>query len=445
MVVDNPFRRRLDVMSMVQSSLLMVVFRQVVPGLVVWAGALSAGVAWGQSAAGAAWPQFLGPQRDGISIETGLIDAWPADGPREVWRVPGGVGMSGVVVEAGLAVTMVQGEGMQRLVALDAADGTTRWSTGLARAYSNQMGNGPRATPAIADGKVFALSGEGILCAVSLKDGELLWQENVVQRHQGEPAPYGMACSPLVWDGQVIVTIGAAQATVIACDPNTGKTVWTSGKDEAAGYSSPAVRKVNGQNQLVVFAGASVAGLNPGDGQRLWRFPYVTDYDCNIMTPVSIGNDVLISAGENHGSTLLRAAMSDGSWKASEVWASTGTGSVLRNEWQTPVLLDGYLYGFDNVGSAGPVTHLTCVDAKTGKRVWQQARFGKGNLIAADGKLFISTMKGDVVLVRATPESFQELGRGQYLETTRQAPSLSFGRLYLRDDADIVCLNVRAN
>ena len=126
-----------------------------------------------------------------------------------------------------------------------------------------------------------------------------------------------------------------------------------------------------------------------------------------------------------------------------EVWTSQGVKSVLRNEWQTSLLIDGFLYGMDNVGGAGPITHLTCINAATGERMWQQARFGKGNLIAAEGKLFISTMKGELVIVQASPEKYIELGRSTVLDATRQAPALADGLLYLRDDKEIVCLDVR--
>src|SRR6185295_10581609 len=126
-----------------------------------------------------------------------------------------------------------------------------------------------------------------------------------------------------------------------------------------------------------------------------------------------------------------------------QVWESQGPKSVLRNEWQTSVLLDGHLYGFDNVGSAGPVTHLACINAATGERAWQQLRFGKGNLIAADGKLLISTMNGELVIVRTTPKAYDEVGRAVVVGPTRQAPALAGGLLYLRDNEEIVCLDVR--
>jgi len=116
---------------------------------------------------------------------------------------------------------------------------------------------------------------------------------------------------------------------------------------------------------------------------------------------------------------------------------------VLRNEWQTSILLDGHLYGMDNVGGAGPITHLTCIDATDGTRVWQQARFGKGNLIAADGKLFISTIDGELVIVAASPKSFRELARAKVIGSTRQAPALANGLLYLRDGSEILCLDIR--
>ena len=116
--------------------------------------------------------------------------------------------------------------------------------------------------------------------------------------------------------------------------------------------------------------------------------------------------------------------------------------SVLRNEWQTSALVDGHLYGFDNVGSAGPVTHLTCINAKTGQVVWRENRFGKGNLVAADGILWITTMEGEFVMAKASPEGYQELGRNKLFGKTRQAPSISNGRAFVRDDAEVICIKI---
>jgi outer membrane protein assembly factor BamB len=394
--------------------------------------------------ADAGWPQFLGPDRNGISRETGLLTAWPDDGPREVWRVPGGVGMSAMAIRGGRLYTMVQKSDRQWVVCLDAKTGKAEWEKDLAPAYKNQMGDGPRATPAIAGDMLYVFTGEGVLAALNTADGKVVWQHNVVSEFDGKPTDYGMACSPLVLGDRVIITTGAPDATVVALERKSGAVAWTAGKDIPPGYSSPAVLKVAGEEQLVVFHGSGTFGLDPATGAERWSHSYETDFNCNIVTPLAIDGKVFLSSGENHGSVLLALkARSDKKFDVEEVWTSQGPKSVLRNEWQTSILLDGYLYGFDNVGSAGPVTHLTCVNAATGARQWQQVRFGKGNLIAADGKLFLSTMQGELVVVTATPRGYEELGRKTVIGKTRQAPALANGLLYLRDDREIVCLDVR--
>jgi outer membrane protein assembly factor BamB len=390
----------------------------------------------------ASWPQFLGPNRTGISAETGLIDKLPEGGPKEVWRVPGGIGMSGLAIAEGRLLTLVQKDGQQWLLGLDSGSGKTLWETPLASEYKNQMGDGPRATPTIAAGQAFVFTGEGILAAVSVADGKPLWSHHVVEELKGKPAEYGMASSPLVVGDNVVVVAGAPGATLAAYDAKSGKLAWKAG-DDPAGYSSPALLTVGKTPQIVTYTGTSAIGVAPQAGTVLWRYPYETDFHCNIATPLAIDGRLFLSSGENHGCVLLDLARQGEGLAAKEVWKSQGSQSVLRNEWQTSILLDGHLYGFDNVGSAGPVTHLTCVNAATGKRVWQKLRFGKGNLIAADGKLWISTMNGELVLVRATPKAYEELGRATVIGSTRQAPALAGGQLYLRDDAEIVCLDVR--
>ena len=387
------------------------------------------------------WPQFLGPQRNGLSTETDLLQEWPAEGPRELWRVAGGIGMSGLSIQGGQLVTLVQRGGKQWAVALNARTGEMIWQTALAEAYQNQMGDGPRATPALTLSSVFAFTGGGVLAALDRRDGRLRWKIDTLAELKGKPAEYGMACSPLVVGHQVIVTTGCPDATAAAFDVDSGALVWTAGQDPA-GYSSPALLEIGGRPQIVIFSGASALGLMPKSGALLWRYPYATDFDCNIAAPTAIGDKLFLSAGENHGCVLLALSRQGDKWVPAEVWSSQGRRSVLRNEWQTSLLVDGHLYGMDNVGGAGPITHLTCIEAATGKPAWQVPRFGKGNLIAADGKLFMSTLKGELVIAHATPKAYQEIGRKVVLGSTRQAPALAGGRLYLRDSQEIICLDV---
>jgi outer membrane protein assembly factor BamB len=390
----------------------------------------------------AEWPQFLGPTRNGISQESNLIDTIPTGGLKEVWRTTGGIGMSGIAVGGGRVITLIQKDGQQWLIALQARTGKPQWKTPVASEYKDRQGDGPRATPTISGDRVFAFSGEGTLAAVSPSDGKILWSHNVVKQHSGEVADYGMASSPLVVGDMVIVTAGAPKACVVAYRTGSGERAWAAG-DDPPGYSSPALLNVGGRQQVVVFTGGSAIGLDPPTGKLLWRYPYKTDYDCNVATAIEINGNVLISSGENHGTVLLNLQAAGEKFEPKEVWSSQGVKSVLRSEWQTPIFEGGKLYGLDNIGSAGPVTNLTCLDAATGQQLWEKPRFGKSNLIYADGKLFFSTLAGELVIVRASPQAFEELGRQQILGSTRQAPSLADGHLYLRDDKEIVCLDVR--
>ena len=394
------------------------------------------------NAAAADWPQFLGLNRNGLSSETGLIDSFPKDGPKVLWRVKGGVGMGGVAISRGKAVTLWQTGGKQRVVALDAKSGKELWNTPVAPQFRNEMGNGPRSTPTIDGENVFVFTGEGNLLCLKFADGKIRWEKKPLKELGGKPADYGMACSPLVTGELVIVTAGTKAGTVVAYHKSDGKLAWKAGGDPT-GYSTPSVLKVGGKEQVVVFTGGSAIGLEPKTGKKLWRYEYETEYHCNTASPIAVGGNVLISSGENHGSAMLSLISAGGVFDVKPAWTSFGTKSVLRSEWQTPILDKGSLYGLDNVGSAGPVTNLTCIDAKTGKRQWIQRRFGKSNGIFADGKLWYVTMKGELILVRANPKKYEELARSKPLvKMTRHAPALANGRLYLRDNESILCLSV---
>ncbi|QDU97256.1 outer membrane protein assembly factor BamB family protein [Lignipirellula cremea] len=386
-------------------------------------------------------PQFLGAQRNGISAEKGVLPAWPADGPEVLWRSPVGEGMSAVAVAGDKVVTLRQIGGNQEVVALDAQTGDIRWRTPVGNAYENSQGDGPRATPTIAGERIFVFTGDGVLGAFQLSDGAKIWQKNVVMENRGQTADYGMACSPLVAGDLVIVQAGAPNATLVACDAATGEQKWKAG-DGPAGYSSPVLLNVGGRQQIVALAGSQALGVSL-EGKLLWEYDFETAYECNTASPIAIDGMVFLSAGENHGSVLLELRPRDDVFQPTEKWESLRGGSVLRSEWQTPVLIDGYLYGFDNVGSAGPVTHLTCLEAATGKRMWQETRFGKGNLIAVDGKLLMTTFTGELVLAKIDPQEYKELGRTRLTGPTRQAPVVANGRIYLRDNREVVCLSAK--
>ena len=397
-----------------------------------------------QHANGDDWTQFLGPQRNGTSAEKNLIGTWPASGPKIAWRTPLGVSMSGVAVAKDAAFTMFQDETSQFVVCLNASDGKERWRTSVAPMFENAMGHGPRATPTFADGHVFAFTGEGILAALRASDGKQLWSVDVAKLLKGKPNEYGVSCSPLATDGLVVVPSGTNSAAVAAFKIADGMLAWQAGKGNA-GYSSPVLMKFGGETQIVSLTAAGAIGIEPATGKQLWSFPYPTEYDCNTASPVQLDDQhVLISAGENHGSVILALKAGKNGATAESGWSSLGKDSQLRAEWQTPVIHDGHLYGLDNQGSAGPITSLVCIRLKDHKTMWQKSRFGKSNLILADGKLFLTTMEGEVVIVEASPKEFQELARATIMETTRQAPALANGYLFVRDDKDVICIDVNA-
>ncbi|MGB7345279.1 MAG: PQQ-binding-like beta-propeller repeat protein [Pirellulaceae bacterium] len=392
----------------------------------------------------AQWPRFLGPDANGISNETGLIQQLSPETVKTLWRVPGGVGMSAVALSGDRAITLWNTDTEQVLAALDAQSGKTLWTTPVSAAYENGQGDGPRATPTIDDDRVYAFTSDGILAAVELKSGDKVWSTDTMALLETKPAEYGLASSPLVTDKHVVVHVGANQGSVAAFHKSDGKLAWTAGSG-AAGYSSPTLLTVAGEKQIVSFVGAGVLGIEPATGKTLWSYDFPTPYDCNTASPIEVYGNVFISAGENHGCVMLSISKNGVAYRANEKWASVDTKSVLRNEWQTSIVLNGYLYGFDNVGSAGPTTHLTCVNAESGEVAWQKTRFGKGNLVLADGNLWITTMSGELVLVKATADSYQELGRIKLLGKTRQSLSISDSRGYLRDDAQVVCIDLKAS
>lgn len=393
------------------------------------------------------WPQFLGPNRNGISAEKGLIESWPEKGIPTKWKVDLGEGMSGISVAGERLVTMYQDDDSQYVVCISTSDGKQIWKTAVAKRYENSMGHGPRATPSIHEGKVFSYSGDGILTCMQLVSGKIVWSKDCQELMGTKPAEYGMASSPLVWRDQVFVTTnpGSGGGTLVSFSTSDGKLNWKAG-DIHPGYSSPVLFKQKLADHVLLFGGSALKAIDATSGEVSWSYPFSTEYNCNTATPVQLGNELFISSGENHGSVMLSIRPGDADKTppvVSENWKSLGRESTLRSEWQTPVLYKGHLYGMDNVGSAGPITNLVCVDAATGKQKWIKKRFGKGNLILADGKLIISTMKGQLFVVEANPDEYRELGRQQVIGQTRQAPVLANGRVYLRDNRELVCLDLR--
>lgn len=384
------------------------------------------------------WPRWMGPNCNGSSPETGLLTTWPKDGPKVLWKVEGGGGYSSVAVVGNRAYTMVQRDKDELVVCLDVAGGKEVWKQRVAPAYKNNMGDGPRGTPAI-DGKhIYVQSASGPLVCLDAEKGTIVWEKDLLKEFKAKNISWGLSASPLV-DGDLVLAIpGGDDAGVVALDKGSGKLVWKAGAGKAA-YASPVAVTVDGTRQAVFFTAPGLLAVNAKDGKELWQLPWPTEYDCNIATPLLVGGDQLfVSSGEHVGCAMLKL----GKGKPTTVWESKGPKSVLITYWANAVLHDKHLYAL--AGEYDIPSTLRCVDAATGKPTWSKERFGLGSVTLADGHLWITTSKGDLVLASANPKEYEEKGRVKVMEESKYSPvaTIAGKKLFLRDQKSIYCLDI---
>jgi len=380
------------------------------------------------------WPQWLGPDRNGSSPETGLLTDWPKEGPKLLWKAPGGDGYSSIAVAGGRAFTLVQRGGDELVIALDAKSGKELWTARSGPAYENKFGNGPRSTPAIDGNLVYVQSVNGPLMCLEADSGKVVWQHDLLKEFGAKNIRWGLSASPLVEGDLVVAVPGARGAGVAAFSKKDGRLAWKTGDDKAA-YASPVAVSVGGRRQVIFFNAAGLLAVAPETGAELWRIPWTTEFDCNIATPLVIGDRLFISSGEDNGLYQLSAGGAP-----EPVWESKGKKSVMINYWATSVVHKGYLFGL--AGEFDKRISLNCVDLKTGKLMWSEPNMGKAAITLAAGHLLVVTKKGDLVLAPATPEEYREKARLPLLGETRTAATVANGRLYLRDRENIFCFDI---
>jgi outer membrane protein assembly factor BamB len=379
--------------------------------------------------AGAAdWPQFRGPNRDGISPEAAVLKSWPASGPKVLWKAPLGEGYSQVVSTKGRLYTLAQQGEEQVALAFDGATGKRLWRTRIDREYNDGQGDGPRSTPTVDGELVYVLSAHGKLAALRAANGQVAWQHDLRAEYGANPPQWGVSTSPLVEGNLLIVNVGGSgNKSIVAFDKTNGKPVWTS-QNDSAGYSAPIAITVRGVRQVIVFTADAILSISPKDGRLFWRSGWKTDYDVNAATPIFLPPDKLfVSSGYGTGSALLQINRTN----VSEVWRSRG----MKNQFSSSVLHDGILYGFDDAT-------FKAIDAATGKERWKQRGFGHGSLILAGGHLIVLSDRGKLALVQATPEEYRELGNAQVIDgKCWTSPSLADGRLYVRNEEQLIAFD----
>lgn len=386
-------------------------------------------------AAGGDWPQFRGPQRDGASTEEGLLQAWPAGGPRVLWRIALGEGYSAPAVVGSRIYTLFARGDDEFAGCADAATGDAVWSVRLDQKWRDEMGDGPRSTPTVDGEVVYALTSRGKLFALAVADGRQLWLRDLQTEYSAKPPQWGVSTSPLVEGDLLLLDVGGKSgSSVVAFNKKSGAEVWRS-QDDKAGYSAPVAFVSGGVRHALFFTGSALVALSPKDGSLLWKVPWKTAWDVNAATPIFIAPDkVFVSSGYDVGGAVYRVTVYGETAKVEEVWKNR----EMKNKFSSSVLHDGHLYGFDE-------STLKCVDVAGGTTKWQSRGLGHGTLIYADSHLIVLGDEGTLALVEATPAGHREKGRMKLFDgRTWSMPALAGGRLYIRDQKELVALDVSA-
>jgi outer membrane protein assembly factor BamB len=378
------------------------------------------------------FPQFLGPQRnatvpDGVK----LARDWSRTPPRLLWRQPVGAGWSGFAVVGGRAVTQEQRGETEAVVCYDLLTGRVLWThTDPARYFTTIAGEGPRATPSITAGKVLALGATGLLNCLDLASGRRLWSTNILAANDAPLPEWGVAGSPLVQDGLVIVNPGGANArSLVAYRLADGAFAWGAGEGRGS-YSSPVPATLGGTRQVIIFNQRAVVGHDALTGQVLWTHPWDSSHPHPAAPVVLPGDRVLVSSGYGVGSELLQIERgSEGAFAARRLWKSIR----LKAKFNNVVTKDGFVYGLDD-------GILACVDLATGELRWKEGRYGHGQCLLVGGLLLLTAENGEVVLIEPTPDERRELTKFAALRgKTWNPPALAGDLLLVRNDQEAAC------
>lgn len=392
------------------------------------------------SAQTANWPQWGGPQRNFMVEAKGLAEAWPAGGPKRLWSRELGEGHSSVVVDAERLYTMYSKGEQELVIALDAATGKTIWEKGYAAPTSGlklEHGRGPHSTPLVAGDLLITVGVIGKLQAFEKQTGKVVWSHDLWQEYGGMRMGRGYSCSPLAYKNTVIVTVGGAGQSLMAFDQKTGAVVWKK-QDFDLSPSTPTLIKVDGQDQLVIVLADHVVGLDPDNGELLWKHPHQCDWGLNITPPLWGADNILfISSAYSGGSRALQLQQSGGKTTVKELWASRR----MRVHHGTMIRLGDLVFG--SSGDFGPAP-MTAIDVKTGNVVWQDRSFPKANFVYADGKLILLDEDGQLALVSLSPQGMKVISKAVALEHTAWTPpTLAGTKLYARDRKTIVALELK--
>ncbi len=381
----------------------------------------------------AAFPQFLGPQGNGILTGPLLATNWTQQPPQELWRIPVGEGWAGFAVAGTDAITLEQQGADEAIVCRTLQTGELRWVHRYPARYENaSAGTGPRTVPTLDADHCWTTGATGFLTCVARRDGSRLWQVNLLRDAGSGQPEWGYSASPLLHGDWIVVAAGGpAGASLVAYDKLTGRRVWAGGNDPV-GYSTPTRLSLDGMTQIVMFSHVGIAGHDPANGRVLWSRP--TARIPNVSSPVQVDDHhVLVSAGYGFGSELLEVQRAvSGDWSVKPLWRSIR----MKAKFSNLLVRNGFLYGLDDGVFA-------CIRMSDGERIWKNGRYGHGQQLQVGDLVLVTTESGEVVLLDPTPEGLGECARFRVLEgKTWNPPALVGEFLLVRHDREAACFRL---
>jgi outer membrane protein assembly factor BamB len=417
------------------------------------------------------WPQWMGPRRDDVWRETGILDKFPPGGPKVKWRVPAAWGYAGPAVADGRVYVMdyvtdadvrklnnpaarPKVQGKERVRCLDAGDGKVLWTHEYDCPYAISYPGGPRCTPTVHDGKVYTLGAEGNLFCLDAKKGDVIWSKDFKKDYGARTAVWGYASNPLVDGQRLFCVVGGEGSVAVAFDKDTGKELWKSlsAKEGEQGYCPPTLIEAGGKKQLLIWDAKALNGLDPETGQTYWSVRLAPGSGMAIAAPRRLGNR-LFASGAFSAAVLLELVADKPEVK--EVWRGKPSDAVYVVN-MTPFLEDGMIYGVDQPGP------LRGVKLDNGERVWATSEPVSGKTAQGSGtaflvkngdRFFIFNEKGELIIARLTPKAYEEIDRCQLLEPTNNAfgrdvvwshPAFANKCVFARNDKEIVCASLAA-
>ncbi|MFN0085702.1 MAG: PQQ-binding-like beta-propeller repeat protein [Blastocatellia bacterium] len=384
------------------------------------------------------WPQWRGPDRTGLSRDTGLLKQWAAAGPAQSWTISNlGEGYGSIAIKGDRIFVQGTTTAASAVFCLNRADGSTIWSASVGPKLNEGRGNGPRSTPTIDDDRVYVLTENGDLACLRLRDGSRVWSKNILKEFGGENIRWLISESPLIDGNRLIVSPGGNGAGIVALDKMNGSVIWKSAElSDDAGYSSCIAADIGGVRTIMNFNSTAGVGVRASDGKLMWRYDRPANRTANCATPVFGDNKVFFSSGYGTGGGLLNLSAQNGEVKMQEAYFT----KEMQNHHGGMVLVNGYLYGFSN-------QILTCLEFATGKLMWKDRSVGKGSLTYADGMLFLFSENNVVGLANASHEGYVERGRFQIADQGWPSwayPVVIGGKLYIRNQKTLTAYDVKA-